>query len=68
MKKDTEELCDKINRRIHSMDYETQKNIIDFAESVEELNTEHTTSIAEILDVNMTCIYDILTSIVGNNK
>ena len=58
------DICYSINRRIYVMDYQTETNVRDYL--ISELNNcdklfeSDVNNIAELLDVNENCIFDLL--------
>lgn len=60
-------ICNDINRRIYMMDYETQKQIMEYLQDIFSYSSllleSESDRIASILDVNENCIYDLLTDL-----
>lgn len=58
------DICYSINRRIYVMDYQTETNVRDYLISqlnnCDKLFEYDVNNIAELLDVNENCIFDLL--------
>jgi hypothetical protein len=66
MNKETtiENICANINRRIYQMNYETEKQVREFLDCnlyQDKLTTYEGDQLANLLDVNENCIFDLLT-------
>lgn len=57
------QVCAAINRRIMSMNYQQQKSVMEYLEAQEFIVESDVNEIANILDVNTNCIFDILTDL-----
>jgi hypothetical protein len=57
------QVCAAINRRIMSMNYQQEKSVMEYLEAQECIVESDVNEIANILDVNTNCIFDILTDL-----
>jgi hypothetical protein len=60
-------VCDSINRRIYIMDYDKQSEVREYLEGIfcdsEQLMEFESDRLADLLDVNTNCIFDLLSDL-----